>query len=83
MAWQRPRLPAAIERRLVRDWQWVVVHAWSFRLTLLIAVIFGAEAAVPALEGLIPQRLFFVLMFSASAAAAVARLVGQSHKEGK
>ncbi len=69
---------------LVPNWRAVLRHAWSLRLSLLAAVLGGAEIAVqlagPALP--IPPLVLGALSFFVTVAAAIARLVAQPYTIG-
>lgn len=77
--WSFDRWRASIERRLVRDWRWVLRHSWSVRLLGLAFLFSGVETAMPFLQGVlpIPQWLFGALAGVATGGAFVARLVAQ------
>lgn len=65
--------------RLIDNWRPVLRRAWSIRLSLLAAVLSGAEIAVPFLDGVlpIPRGVFAGLAGATACAAFLARIVAQ------
>lgn len=62
---------------LLPDWKRIVRRAWSFRLTIIAALLSGAEVVLPLFIDVLPRNLFASLSFVAVVGAAVARVVSQ------
>ena len=62
---------------LVHNWRAVLRHAWSVRFIMLGIMCSGAVAALPALAGDLPPRVFALLTFLVTIGALAARLVAQ------
>lgn len=62
---------------LLPDWKRIARRAWSFRLTIIAALLSGAEVVLPLFIDVLPRNLFASLSFVAVVGAAVARVVSQ------
>lgn len=62
---------------LLPDWKKIARRAWSFRLTIIAALLSGAEVVLPLFIDVLPRNLFASLSFVAVVGAAVARVVSQ------
>lgn len=64
--------------KLIDDWKKVVLHAWSFKLMVLSAVLDAAERALPYLDqSLLPPGMLGIVALVVLAAAAIMRVVPQ------
>lgn len=68
-----------LEGHLIADARWVLLKAWSVRLTALAALLSGLEVVVPLMSDLIPHGPFAVLSFIVTVAAFFARFAAQQH----
>jgi len=68
---------------LLPDWKKIARRAWSFRLTIIAALLSGAEVVLPLFIDVLPRNLFASLSFVAVAGAAVARVVAQPRMHGE
>lgn len=59
------------------NWKETLKKAWSIRLMLMASVLSGAEAALPSLDGMIPNGAFAVASFFVTCLAMLARIVAQ------
>jgi len=68
---------------LLPEWKKIARRAWSFRLTIIAAILSGAEVVLPLFIDVLPRNLFASLSFVTVVGAAVARVVSQPrmHKE--
>ena len=62
---------------LLPDWKKIARRAWSFRLTIIAALLSGAEVVLPLFIDVLPRNLFASLSFLAIVGAALARVVSQ------
>jgi hypothetical protein len=62
---------------LLPDWKKIARRAWSFRLTIIAALLSGAEVVLPLFIDVLPRNLFASLSFVAVVGAALARVVSQ------
>ncbi len=62
---------------LLPEWKRIARRAWSFRLTIIAALLSGAEVVLPLFIDVLPRNLFASLSFVAIVGAAVARVVAQ------
>ena len=62
---------------LLPDWKKIARRAWSFRLTIIAALLSGAEVVLPLFIDVLPRNLFASLSFVAVVGAAAARVVSQ------
>jgi hypothetical protein len=62
---------------LLPDWKRIARRAWSIRLSIIAAMLSGAEVVLPLFINVLPQNLFASLSFVAVVGAAVARVVSQ------
>ena len=62
---------------LLPDWKKIARRAWSFRLTIIAALLSGAEVVLPLFIDVLPRNLFASISFVAVVGAAVARVVSQ------
>ena len=62
---------------LLPDWKKIARRAWSFRLTIIAALLSGAEVVLPLFIDVLPRNLFASLSFVAGVGAALARVVSQ------
>ena len=62
---------------LLPEWKRIARRAWSFRLTIIAALLSGAEVVLPLFIDVLPRNLFASLSFVAVVGAAVARVVAQ------
>jgi hypothetical protein len=62
---------------LLPDWKRIARRAWSFRLTIIAALLSGAEVVLPLFIDVLPRNLFAALSFVAVIGAALARVVSQ------
>lgn len=63
--------------RLLPDWKRIARRAWSIRLSIIAAMLSGAEVVLPLFIDVLPRNLFASLSFVAVVGAAVARVVYQ------
>lgn len=63
--------------RLLPDWKRIARRAWSIRLSIIAAMLSGAEVVLPLFIDVLPRNLFASLSFVAVVGAAVARVVSQ------
>lgn len=63
--------------RLLPDWKRIARRAWSIRLSIIAAMLSGAEVVLPLFIDVLPRNLFASLSFVAVVGAAVARVVAQ------
>jgi hypothetical protein len=68
---------------LLPDWKKIARRAWSFRLTIIAALLSGAEVVLPLFIDVLPRNLFASLSFVAVVGAALARVISQTrmHQE--
>ena len=62
---------------LLPDWKKIARRAWSFRLSIIAALLSGAEVVLPLFIDVLPRNLFASLSFVAVVGAALARVVSQ------
>lgn len=62
---------------LLPDWKKIARRAWSFRLTIIAALLSAAEVVLPLFIDVLPRNLFASLSFVAVVGAALARVVSQ------
>lgn len=62
---------------LLPDWKRIARRAWSIRLSIIAALLSGAEVVLPLFIDVLPRNLFASLSFAAVVGAAVARVVAQ------
>lgn len=62
---------------LLPDWKKIARRAWSFRLSIIAAMLSGAEVVLPLFIDVLPRNLFASLSFVAVVGAAMARVVAQ------
>ena len=62
---------------LLPDWKRIARRAWSIRLSIIAAMLSGAEVVLPLFIDVLPRNLFASLSFVAVVGAAVARVVSQ------
>ena len=62
---------------LLPEWKKIARRAWSFRLTIIAAILSGAEVVLPLFIDVLPRNLFASLSFVAVVGAALARVVSQ------
>lgn len=62
---------------LLPDWKKIARRAWSFRLTIIAALLSGAEVVLPLFIDVLPRNLFASLSFVAVVGAAMARVISQ------
>lgn len=62
---------------LLPDWKRIARRAWSFRLSIIAALLSGAEVVLPLFIDMLPRNLFASLSFVAVVGAALARVVSQ------
>ena len=62
---------------LLPDWKRIARRAWSIRLSIIAAMLSGAEVVLPLFIGVLPRNLFASLSFVVVVGAAVARVVSQ------
>lgn len=62
---------------LLPDWKKIARRAWSFRLTIIAALLSGAEVVLPLFIDVLPRNLFASLSFVAVVGAALARVISQ------
>ena len=62
---------------LLPDWKRIARRAWSIRLSIIAAMLSGAEVVLPLFIDVLPRNLFASLSFVAGVGAAVARVVSQ------
>ncbi|MDQ2080464.1 hypothetical protein RA307_09755 [Xanthobacteraceae bacterium Astr-EGSB] len=74
--------------KLHDDWVRIVRYAWSIRLLVLLALLSGAEAAMPFVVERYddvfpwPHWVNYVAIFAVTIAALVARVVAQKRFQG-
>lgn len=68
----------------LHNWKEVLKRAWSIRLMVIAAVLTGAEAALPLLDGYVsvPQGVFALAVLIVTVAAFIARLIAQDNLSG-
>ncbi len=62
---------------LLPDWKRIARRAWSFRLSIIAALLSGAEVVLPMFIDVLPRSLFATLSFVAVVGAALARVISQ------
>ena len=62
---------------LLPEWKKIARRAWSIRLSIVAALLSGAEVVLPLFIDVLPRNLFASLSFVAVVGAAVARVVAQ------
>lgn len=62
---------------LLPDWKKIARRAWSFRLTIIAAILSGAEVVLPLFIDVLPRNLFASISFVAVVGAALARVISQ------
>ena len=62
---------------LLPEWKKIARRAWSIRLSIIAALLSGAEVVLPLFIDVLPRNLFASLSFVAVVGAAVARVVAQ------
>ncbi|MFZ3151711.1 MAG: hypothetical protein WA116_08525 [Anaerolineaceae bacterium] len=63
--------------KLLPEWKKIARRAWSFRLSIIAALLSGAEVVLPLFIDVLPRNLFASLSFVAVVGAAIARVVAQ------
>lgn len=62
---------------LLPEWKKIARRAWSIRLSIIAALLSGAEVVLPLFIDVLPRNLFASLSFVAVVGATVARVVAQ------
>jgi hypothetical protein len=62
---------------LIENWSGVAKGAWSMWLLYTATLLGAAELALPAFQGLLPEKTFAILSLVCTFAAALARLMSQ------
>ena len=66
--------------KLLDDWNWIVRHAWSFRLNILAGLFAAAEAILPLWMYDFPRGVFAGLTLATVVGSNIARVVAQRHE---
>ncbi len=66
--------------QLLDDWNWIVRHAWSFRLNILAGALAAAEIILPLFVDSLPRSVFAGLTLATVICSNIARVVAQRHE---
>lgn len=71
------KIKAAASARLIDNWRAILARAWSIRIAIFWGIVSGLAAAWPALDEVVPIRLFVAGSVLISVALVVARVTKQ------